>query len=474
MKMYIVGIIVVLVFNCSVIFGQSELNPIYGEGVDISFQNQHWMIDVIEDTLYGNWSFIQSLPLALYAVNSYYNASNGKVFICGGNTQTAVPQSACYWYDPASDSYAPAASLPEGRWSGKLVRVKDSLYLVGSVDSSFNTADGLIFKYSLNENTWVLKDTMPLPFVHESAVAVINDSLILTVGGSTNGLLGPTNIVRVYNPQLDKWSYGTPYPVNVTTAHAEYNGKNLDTSIYVLGGYAAGNLQMMFSGGIEMYPGLTDTLFITWNLFSGLNPQPFGQGVYRVAGGRWNDFMLFGPAMNAGTSVNQVWGLNVGADTVWRRFMPNSIDTIGNISTYGVQSVNDSGYLYLFGGYKNPNVVNTAQKYSFYSPPPIGIISTGGNIPQEFKLHQNYPNPFNPTTNIGFQIAQPGFVSLKIYDISGREVASLVNEDLNSGEYYVEFNASHLASGVYFYSLVVMGEKSSEERIFSKKMVLLK
>jgi len=474
MKMNIVGVLAVIVFNCSIIFGQYDVNPFYGEGGDISFQNHHWMFDFTEDTLYGSWSFIQPLPQALYAVNAYYYPVNGKVFICGGNTQTAVPQSACYWYNPASDTYEPAASLPEGRWSGKLVRVRDSLYLIGSIDSSYNTADGLIYKYSLNENTWVLKDTMPLPFVHECAVAVINDSLILTVGGSTNGLLGPTNVVRVYDPLRDRWSYGTPYPVNVTTAHAEYNVFDIDTTVYVLGGYAAGNLQMMFRGDMILHSGITDTLLIIWNLFSSLDPQPFGQGVYRVAGGKWNDYILFGPAMNTGISVNEVWGLKVAEDTVWRRFMPNSIDTIGNISTYGVQSSNDSGYLYLFGGFKNPNVVNTTQKYAFYAAPPIGIISTNGNIPQELRLHQNYPNPFNPTTNFGFQIAQFGFVSIKVYDISGREVAVLVNENLNAGVYNLEFNASHLASGVYFYRMVITGKNNITERIISKKMVLLK
>jgi hypothetical protein len=474
MKMNIVVLFACTFFNCAFLLSQSELNPFYGEGGDISFQNQHWMFDVVEDTLLGSWSFMQPLPQALYAVNAYYYPVNGKVFICGGSTQNAVPQSECRWYNPASDAYEPAASLPEGRWSGKLVRVRDSLYLIGSIDSSFNTADGLIYKYSLNENTWELKDTMPAPFVHECAVAVINDSLILTVGGSTNGLLAPSKIVRVYDPLRDRWSSATPYPINVTTAHAEIT----DTAVYVLGGYSAGNVQVMYSGVLDQYTGVQDSLGITWSIFSTLLPQPFGQGVYRVAGGKWKDFMLFGPAMNTGTSVNQVWGLKVAEDTVWRRFMPNSIDTIGNISTYGVQSVNDSGYLYLFGGYKNPLVVNTTQRYAFYAPPPIGIISTSGNIPQEFRLYQNYPNPFNPVTKIKFDIKNSGGgkqkVMLVVYDITGKVVSEPVNEELPAGEYEAIFNAEELASGIYFYRLIIAGNISTAEKIISKKMVLLK
>jgi len=73
--------------------------------------------------------------------------------------------------------------------------------------------------------------------------------------------------------------------------------------------------------------------------------------------------------------------------------------------------------------------------------------------PATFSLSQNYPNPFNPTTNIGFRIAEFGFVSLKVFDVLGIEVAILVNEEKQPGIYEVEFDASHLSSGIYFYKL---------------------
>ena len=71
----------------------------------------------------------------------------------------------------------------------------------------------------------------------------------------------------------------------------------------------------------------------------------------------------------------------------------------------------------------------------------------------DFILYQNYPNPFNPTTNIRFQIAEGGFVNLKVYDVLGNEVATLVNEQKSSGEYQLEFSAIGLPSGIYFYQL---------------------
>ena len=68
-------------------------------------------------------------------------------------------------------------------------------------------------------------------------------------------------------------------------------------------------------------------------------------------------------------------------------------------------------------------------------------------------MYQNYPNPFNPTTNIQFAIPHSGFVTLKVYDILVREVTTLVNEEKHSGTYTVNFDASNLSSGVYFYSI---------------------
>lgn len=94
--------------------------------------------------------------------------------------------------------------------------------------------------------------------------------------------------------------------------------------------------------------------------------------------------------------------------------------------------------------------------------------STGGGQPITFDLSQNYPNPFNPETNIKFSVPNEGFVSLKVFDITGKEVLTGVNEVLRRGFYNLLLDASHLSSGVYFYRLSTNG--------FSKvmKMVLIK
>jgi hypothetical protein len=86
----------------------------------------------------------------------------------------------------------------------------------------------------------------------------------------------------------------------------------------------------------------------------------------------------------------------------------------------------------------------------------------------DFKLEQNYPNPFNPITRIEFQIPQKENVEIKIYDITGREVTTLINEVKNPGTYSVSFDGSKYASGVYFYRI------KTGEYISSRKLVLLK
>lgn len=89
-------------------------------------------------------------------------------------------------------------------------------------------------------------------------------------------------------------------------------------------------------------------------------------------------------------------------------------------------------------------------------------------VPAKFELSQNYPNPFNPSTIINYQLAANSFVSLKIFDVSGREVMQLVNEVKDAGYYSVNFNASKLSSGMYFYKL------QSGDFTFVKKMMLVK
>jgi hypothetical protein len=90
------------------------------------------------------------------------------------------------------------------------------------------------------------------------------------------------------------------------------------------------------------------------------------------------------------------------------------------------------------------------------STSPTGVEERQG-IPEQFVLHQNFPNPFNPTTRIPYSLSRREHVTLKVYDIAGREISTLIDHDEEPGLYFAEFDASRLASGVYFYGLQVGG-----------------
>jgi photosystem II stability/assembly factor-like uncharacterized protein len=95
-------------------------------------------------------------------------------------------------------------------------------------------------------------------------------------------------------------------------------------------------------------------------------------------------------------------------------------------------------------------------------------VESLNEIPQNFLLSQNYPNPFNPSTKINFSIPKQTNVSLKVYDVLGKEVAELVNTEMSNGSYKINFNADNLSSGIYFYTL------KTNEFISTRKMLLVK
>lgn len=135
--------------------------------------------------------------------------------------------------------------------------------------------------------------------------------------------------------------------------------------------------------------------------------------------------------------------------------------------------VNTGGALVVFSGNGNPSGTgeNVYAKYVGANGVVGGVTSNDENSyvnPTEFDLVQNYPNPFNPSTKISWQSPVSSYQTLKVYDILGNEVATLMDEYRDAGSYEIEFNASALSSGVYFYKL------QSGNLVLTKKMTLIK
>jgi hypothetical protein len=149
--------------------------------------------------------------------------------------------------------------------------------------------------------------------------------------------------------------------------------------------------------------------------------------------------------------LNQTWGASAWVNSDQGT---QSYDANNNLIEIAGQSWNGTGW---------DNSFRIQDTYSA-----ITAVETISSLPKSYKLSNNYPNPFNPSTTIKFSIPKQSFVTLKVYDLLGREVASLVNKELQAGSYKTQFNASNLASGVYLYRLNAGGF------VQTKKLMLMK
>lgn len=187
------------------------------------------------------------------------------------------------------------------------------------------------------------------------------------------------------------------------------------------------------------------------------------------AGKSWQHIEVLDPAKEIKSCAivdEQTWFL-AGDKFLWRTVDGGvnwsdviDLDVVTATQTYDVL-VDSEGYPWLFTGssriYTSAPVVNSVER-------------TGNNLLGSFTLEANYPNPFNPTTKIKYSLPESSLhnVTLKVYDVLGQEVATLVNESQKSGTYEVEFNASELTSGIYIYRLQSAG------LLQSRKMMLIK
>ncbi len=180
----------------------------------------------------------------------------------------------------------------------------------------------------------------------------------------------------------------------------------------------------------------------------------------------WTEFS--GSIQNCNTSVSSAVSPNIPGD---RRYVLSS--GADNFKILPNETQNIVAAQMIARGTSNLNSVTKLKQLStlvqaFYAAN-VGVNNISTVVPASFILYQNYPNPFNPTTNIKFDMIRNSFITLKIYDVSGKEIATLINNEfIPAGTNEINFNAANLASGIYYYTLRA-GTFSD-----TKRMILLK
>ena len=259
-----------------------------------------------------------------------------------------------------------------------------------------------------------------------------------------------------------------------------------------------GNLYIMFyTGGDVPPPGVhndrigmaTSTDGINWVKYDDPNtttaPYAESDPVLKPGfAGSWDDYAVWQPAVIKQDSVYEMFYLGFSLTSIAIGYA-NSSDGIHWVRpvSYPIFSVNDDPYAVSSGGIiESPAVCLKNNKYFMYYDYGFGVGEIGlatadiidnlrsfsNQNPKNFTLNQNYPNPFNPITIIEFSILKSEFVTIKVYNILGQEVSTLVSDKLTSGNYKYTWDASGFVSGVYYYKLET---KSFTQ---SKKLVLIR
>jgi Secretion system C-terminal sorting domain len=312
------------------------------------------------------------------------------------------------------------------------------------------------------------------------------------LGEISGSVIDTVNDVRVRSRVMafrDHWGFRDLYPVSKkyltdTDSLGHYTLSDLLPGWYVVFAYPVGNYEPAFyNSGVQGIGWQKATrLYINGNSISDINiyshPRNRTNGGLTAIGGHVGAKPSAG-GMMPGTKETDVAGALVYA-----------LDATSDIAGYGIS---DASGNYLIGGlapgsytvtldkpgYTTPGNVTTSPTYGMMGNAIISTVSFTLNavtaiaaqttsVPDQFTLEQNYPNPFNPSTSIRYALPNAGLVTLKIYNVIGQEVATLVNDVLPAGSYQVTFNAAQFASGVYFYRL------QSGATVETKKMLLVK
>jgi N-acetylneuraminic acid mutarotase len=374
--------------------------------------------------------------------------SNGIIYaiggILGGLSSTSVVEA----YDTSTGSWTAKTPLPIPLGSSSGSAFNNKIYVFGgSINGAYGTIVDSVYEYTPYLDTWSKKSNLPKPL--SGTIAQTVNGKIYVIGGTTEGFNLAYNSVYEYDPVLDTWdTTKTPMP----TARHNHSSAVVGGKIYVFGG--ATNNTLLAINSVEVYDPVSDT----WDAAE--TPMPIAKCLHTSCASNGKIYIFSG-----GSGFSTLYNTVEEYDPVL-----NTWTTKTSIPTarWGLGSCAIGENFYVIGGASVNN--QRLATVEVYNPAldPLTSVEVDVRLLDKFTLDQNYPNPFNPTTTIKYSIPKLSFVTIKIYDVLGSEVATLVNEEKTVGTYELTWNAENFTSGVYFYRL------KAQDFVEVKKMILLR
>ena len=373
----------------------------------------------------------------------------------------------------------PLDTLPSGSRFGESFDVNNQFLIISAkLDIVNGIGSGSVYVFKKQNSQWVqCQKLFPRPGVDGSrfggSIALSDKFLLIGAADETNIIGEYAGAVYVYE-LIDTIWVEKEKIINRKGSGNEAFGRDVDVSGTSLAVGAPGNIFATFPGSVFIYD------FENGNIVLKAELKASDADYDNYFG---SNFTIKKDSIIISASGDDEVANSAGALYLFRKENGKWVEKVkltasdGDVGeSLGVSTDMDDGII--VGGasfYDDPLVDNIGAVYIF-ADKPTGVDSQVKLNPDEFYLAQNYPNPFNPTTTIRYSIGEAGFVSLKVYGILGKEIATLVNEEKPAGIYVVEFNGTELASGIYFYRLQAGDPSTGSGQGFveTKKMVLMK
>ncbi|MCH7964830.1 MAG: T9SS type A sorting domain-containing protein [Bacteroidetes bacterium] len=408
---------------------------------------------------------------ALFGVALLY--SDGQLFVGARNRKiNNIPIGAVYLFEYEDYHWVekqiilPPQPFSFGSWFSSFISKSNDYLLIGAnrYDSEFESS-GKAFLYKFINNQYELYHEFS-PFdakedQHFGSSGIIKDNTILIgspLDSTKSGIYSGS--VYVYFKEDSLWTFNQKYVPEPNSEYFKFGSAMAANDDYVFIGKSDDNPGKVYV--YNYYPPLLDyDQFIeTGDNFSG---DLFG--VFMFPKG---DSLLVG-AFND-TVKNDLSGaayLFVNKGERWEKKHKIYPSDEVNTRTFGYRGIITEDKIFIGALGTKVNNIRSGAVY-VYASMPLSVDKNYTLNPKDFYLSQNYPNPFNPTTNISYSISQRSFVTLKIYDVLGNEVTTLINKEVRAGSYEVEFDANNLPSGIYFYQI------RAGAFVDTKKLVLMK